>query len=143
MMRYVCASFLTSNALLRYIPAQTMRRKLQIKISSWLLILAVLTVAFNGVCQSAHAMQDHLSCATDGASQSAVSAANGCPCCPVEHDDSGACDDCVNCLCHASVILQPFRLSFIPVTFDIDPADPFNCFPEVYLPKFIPPQNLA
>ena len=119
-----------------------MLKNLPLKLSSWLLIVAVLTVAFNGVCQTAHAMQDCVS-KTVSASQPEVSAVDGCPCCPVEHDDFDACGDCVNCVCHASVIIQQFTLSYAPVTSDIASSEPFKSLPEVYLPKFIPPQNLV
>lgn len=119
-----------------------MLKTLPLKLSSWLLIVAVLTVAFNGFCQTAHAMQDCVS-KTVSASQVEVSAAGDCPCCPVEHDGFDACGDCVNCICHTSITIQQFTLSYVTVTSDIGLSERFTHLPEVYLSKFIPPQNLV
>lgn len=76
--------------------------------------------------------------------QSEIFASGQCPCCPVEHNDgTGVCDTCVNCICHVSLTFQPFHLTYTPFILDLKTSHPFKDLPEVYLSKFIPPQNRA
>lgn len=66
-----------------------------------------------------------------------------CPSCP-DHGDSSShhCDSC-SCPCHAALMHGPFK--FISSSFSIahESREPFRFLPDVYLSKFIPPQNLA
>jgi len=39
--------------------------------------------------------------------------------------------------------IHPFQLSYNPSIIDFGTSEEFKHLPEVYLPKFIPPQNLA
>ena len=120
-----------------------MRNLLHLKFLSLVLIVALLTVTINGVCESAHAMQSHVPAASDQAFQSEISLSDKCPCCPLEHNDFDGCDTCINCVCHVSLNIQQFELSYNPIIVDLKMSDPFRHIPEVYLSKFIPPQNLA
>lgn len=121
-----------------------MRKFLPLKLLSWLLLVVILTAMTHGLCESAHASQGELSVTWDQGSQSQVSASDQCPCCPLEHnDDQHSCDACINCICHASLTLQQFQLTYTPFIIDLKTSQPFRLLPEVYLSKFIPPQNLA
>jgi len=103
------------------------------------------TVTIDGVLESAHAMQSHVIAAGDQASPSEISASHQCPCSPLEqHKDYDGCDTGVNCACHAPLTMQPIQLSYNPSILDnLYASDPFKHLPEVYLSKFIPPQNQA
>jgi hypothetical protein len=105
----------------------------------------MLTVTIDGVHESAHAMQSHVIAASDQVSLLEIFASHQCPCSPLEqHKDYDGCDTCVNCVCHAPLTMQPFQLSYNPSILDsLYASDPFKHLPEVYLSKFIPPQNPA
>lgn len=92
----------------------------------------------------AHALESQISSLHDSAVTETAAGAS-VPCCPDDHHDSEspACDDCANCLCHVTVAPQLFRLNYLPVVSDLSSFTAFKLMPEVYLPKFIPPQNLV
>uniref|UniRef100_C6DYP2 DUF2946 domain-containing protein n=1 Tax=Geobacter sp. (strain M21) TaxID=443144 RepID=C6DYP2_GEOSM len=120
-----------------------MRENPLFKFTSWFILASVLLLLCNGVCSTAHALESLVSNSQDTAASTADRV--GAPCCPDNHHDSEspACDDCVNCLCHVTVAPQLFRLNYLPVFSDISSFAAFRLLPEVYLPKFIPPQNLV
>ena len=108
---------------------------------SWVLLLVMLTVAINGLHKGAHAMQCRVIVANDQLSYSEISATNQCPCCPVEqHNHSDGCYNCVHCACHVPLVVQPFQLGYSPLILNLSKSSLFRFLPEVYLPKFIPPQ---
>ncbi|HEY5974895.1 MAG TPA: hypothetical protein VIU41_09145 [Geobacteraceae bacterium] len=115
------------------------------KICSLLLIVVMLAFSVTGACASAHAIEGQLMAADDHACCAAgISAPQDCPSCPLD-DEHGAdgCSNCFNCLCHASLLSRPFQLAYQPFILLASCGEPFTALPEVYLPKFIPPQNLA
>jgi len=120
-----------------------MRKLISLKFFSKLLLIVMLTVTITSVYESAHAMQDHVKVANYQASPSEVSAAQQCPCAPFEqHKDYDGCDTCINCACHAPLTVQSFEfnnLSIQKTKFYFS----FKFLPEVYLSKFIPPQEQA
>ena len=68
------------------------------------------------------------------------------PCCPIDdhdHADIEHCTSCLHCACNAPLAAQNTLLSYAPSVSLLNPIDRLNHLPEVYLPKFIPPQNLA
>ena len=68
------------------------------------------------------------------------------PCCPVDdhgHSDADHCTSCLHCACNALMASKETHLSYAPTVSSLNPIDRFNHLPEVYLPIFIPPQNLA
>jgi hypothetical protein len=68
------------------------------------------------------------------------------PCCPVDdhdHADIDHCASCLHCACNAPLAAPGAVLSYAPSVSLLNPIDRFNHMPEVYLPIFIPPQNLA
>ena len=121
-----------------------MRNKIPLKFFSRLLLVVMLTVTINGMHESAHAMQSHVSAASDQTSPSDISESHQCPCTPLEqHKDFDGCDTCVNCACHATQTVQQFTFNYNPSFQDLQTSDPFKFLPEVYLSKFIPPQKQA
>lgn len=123
-----------------------MPKNIHLKFLSWALLVVMMTVTVNGVNKCAHAMQSHAAVANvqSVTSPPEVSASHHCPCSPLEqHNDSEDCDSCINCTCHVHLNIQPFQLSYNPIISEINTCDTFTHLPEVYLPKFIPPQNLA
>jgi hypothetical protein len=106
--------------------------------------MVMLTAMLVGMHESAHAMQSHVTAASDQASSSENSASHQCPCPPLEgHKDCDDCDTCINCACNATLTIEQFQLSYNPIIIDLSTSDPFKHLPEVYLSKFIPPENLV
>jgi hypothetical protein len=120
-----------------------MRIKSPKKIVTWALLIVTLFVTINCVHESAHAVQRDMA-ATGDTEQSTVSASHQCPFAPLEqHEDYDGCDACVNCACHAPLAFQQFQLSYRPMILALNTTYLFKHPPEVFLPKFIPPQNKA
>jgi hypothetical protein len=120
---------------------------LLIKFVSSALVLIMLMIIVGGLCTNACAVEKgtrtfHAISAQDNGVHSQAGADHS-PCSPCEDDDhSDGCDTCINCICHASMTVLPFALSYRPVISDLQTADPITALPEVYLSKFVPPQNL-
>lgn len=118
-----------------------MRRLIPLKFISEILLVIMLVVAVNGVHESAYAMQGSVSASSYQASLSKISAPHQCPCAPLEqHKDYDGCDTCINCACHAPLPVQVFKLSQNSIILSLSTSETFTYLPEVYLPKFIPPQ---
>ena len=120
-----------------------MRHSPVARIASFLVILPILLASLSGACREAHAAGE----ARD------LPAVRSCPvidgACddssPVSPDD-GQSDHCAAacyCACHLPVTMQPLQLHHAPVMSRLVTGEPFTFLPEVYLPRFIPPQNLA
>lgn len=121
-----------------------MRTLIPLKFFSLLLLVVMVTVTISGAYGNAHALQSHVAATGAQDVPSDLSAPHQCPCTPFEqHKDYDGCDTCVNCTCHASLVVQPFQLDYRPFELDLRPSDPFRFLPEVYLSKFIPPQKQA
>lgn len=115
------------------------------KVCSQVLVVVMLVISVTGACASAHDMEGQLTAAHDHACCDAgISAPHDCPACPLE-DEHGAdgCNTCFNCMCHASLLTQPFQLAYQPFILLPPGSEPFTALPEVYLAKFIPPQKQA
>ena len=108
-----------------------------LKFFASILIMALLMVTASGVYESAHAMKNLVSTASDQVTQPEVSDSNQCPTCPPDHKD---CHVCINCVCHSFLTIQPFQFSYTPPVLDLVTPERFKFLPEVYLSKFIPPQ---
>lgn len=114
------------------------------KSASLLLIIAMLTVTALFPCMQDAAAEQ--STGTQLQSFAAVdeTAGDHCPHCPDQgHSDSGHCDSSCSCSCHPPVIGQPVRIRLDEIVIDLVFLEPFTALPEVYLPKYIPPQNVA
>jgi hypothetical protein len=122
-----------------------MRKFIPLKFVSQLLLLVALIVIVHGVHESAHAMQDSVLASGDSViTHGQPSAPQNCPCAPpMEHKDYDGCDTCINCACHAMLAVPQLVLNYNPIILDLRFSDPYQYLPEVFLPKFIPPQILA
>jgi hypothetical protein len=119
-----------------------MRKLIPIKFISRILLVILLIVTINDVHESAHATENHLIAADAQSVHSDISAPHQCPCTPLESQkDYDGCETCVNCVCHAPLTVQPFKLIYNPSVAVLNAFDLFKYLPEVYLSKFIPPQK--
>ncbi|MBI5485166.1 MAG: hypothetical protein HY888_11985 [Deltaproteobacteria bacterium] len=119
-----------------------MRKFIPIQFFARLLLVVMLTVTVNGVHESVHAMQSDVSASSYQVSDVEVFASHQCPCSPLEqHKEYDGCNSCINCACHAPLIVQQFKIDFNPLVLDLQTSDPFRFLPEVFLTKFIPPQK--
>lgn len=122
----------------------SMRNVITLKFIARLLLIALFTVTLNCVHESAHAIQAPASTRDTQPEFKDTSETCNCPSQPSGHpQDSDECDDCYNCACHAPSTIQIFRLNYNPVIRNLGSSDSFKHLPEVFLPKFIPPQNHA
>lgn len=73
-----------------------------------------------------------------------VETSDHCPSCPID-DHPNTDHDHFSCDHHTymSMAAQTVYRHPVPVTLSIVNVDPFQFIPEVYLDKFIPPENLA
>jgi hypothetical protein len=111
---------------------------------SLLMMMVILAGFLNGFCQSACAteLSGDAKCQQSTGFSAAVE--EGCPSCPAdEHSGSHHCDSCCNCPCHAPLTEQPVQLFRSLQLSALVFFEPFTALPEVFLSKFIPPQNLA
>jgi hypothetical protein len=115
-----------------------MRKYLHLKFFSCALLVAIM--AMNIVCLH----EGECSVQESTIASDSTHAPKGSPVSPSgEHRDYDGCDTCINCACHAPLSSQPLRLCYNPLVSALALSDPYNSLPEVYLPKFIPPQNNA
>jgi len=121
-----------------------MRKFIHIKFFSWVFLVVILTVTLNGVHESAHAMQSQVSAASDQLSHSEISTPHQCPCTPLEqHKDYDGCDTCINCACHAPLVVQPFQIGYNPIILESSASNPLKHLPEVFLSLFVPPDSAS
>ena len=118
-----------------------MQTLIPLKLVSRLLLLVLLTISIHCVHGTSHAMQYEPTVA--GVQADDASATHQCPCAPEQHEDHDDCDSCCNCVCHSSLAIRPFQLSYKPFILNLSSHDPFKHIPDVYLSKFVPPQIQA
>lgn len=107
-----------------------------------LLILVILTMVMSADHRHAYALQS-------SPTQPALTAAiiepddHACPCAPNgQQSDHHDCNSCCSCDCHAPLAPHAFTLDYTPCITELVLTTPFRKMPEVYLAKFVPPQNL-
>ncbi len=116
------------------------------KIVAFFLIGIVLTFSSTGFCQDFHA--------TASSCQAACKIKNSASLCdtpidksPASPADEHSSDDHGNsncyCACHLPLTCSTIAISYLPHMSVLTVFMPFKAFPEIYLDKFIPPQNLA
>lgn len=118
------------------------------KLVSFILIMVTLTLATAGLCYDAGAEEiaSAKSLKTTHAAIPSLTSIKSNPIFPGDQstDDDGLCGPCRYCACHAPLITYQIRIAYTPrVVIVMIASDPLIVLPEVYLPKFIPPQNLA
>ncbi len=115
------------------------------KIVSLLLVVLIGSASLFSLCQIAHA-SDHSEC-TRGvkAAATAVTTEHGCdPALPAgEQRDTDQCDSSCYCTCNLPVTGSPLQFDKKLLIAELTAIEVFTALPEVFLPKFIPPQNLA
>jgi hypothetical protein len=110
------------------------------KLTSLLLVVIILVASTLCLCRETHATGQPetaaVSCDAD--------ADPSCPACP-DKGGSDADHDAASCFCpcHLPLIVQPVRICPAPLMSRLFFFEPLTVFPEVYLPKFIPPQITA
>jgi hypothetical protein len=109
------------------------------KFTSLLLVVMILAASVHGFCQESHAMEQSPVLSADTGWDAGQS-----PSCPGE-DHSDADHDAASCFCscHLPMIVLPLDIQPSPIVGTLSFFDRFTALPEIYLPKFIPPQNLA
>ncbi len=115
------------------------------QIISLFLVVAILVAPTFCLCQELPG-GDHLrverSHAADHDSVKACGGqSQGCPGADGSGADHGA-SDCFGS-CHLPIVAQALRIHHVPLVSGLSPIEPFTALPEVYLSKFIPPQNQA
>ena len=125
-----------------------MRRQLFRKYVSFLMSMVMFTISVAGFCQSAHSFELSVDphARTGGHLSAAIETENGCPICPMDgHSESEPdhCESSCYCACHAPLMPQPVQIVCSRQSSPLIFIESFKAIPEVYLSKFIPPQNLA
>lgn len=111
------------------------------KFVTLLLLAVVIAASVVGLCREAHAVEECWG--SHGAETSACSLAGAddhCPSCPADEHTGGGCASSCYCSCHLPVTSQFGFSVHTPHVSTLVPLDSFFRFPEVYLPKFVPPQ---
>jgi hypothetical protein len=114
------------------------------KSASLLLIVMILAASGFSLCGGAHAQEHAWGGESRESSAAASVAADHCPGCP-DGGHAGADHDASSCYCscHLPLTEQFVRIQHDPVIAELVSFEPFSVLPEVYLPRFIPPQNLV
>ena len=116
-----------------------MGRTLPSKSIALILLLVMVSIALGGVvCRGAdpHAHQ--------GVKVSAVDFHGDAPCCPdTGHSDGDHCQSCLSCPCHAPLAGDTIQFNHSPSFRLLSFVEHHTAPPDVYLSKFVPPQNLA
>ncbi len=124
-----------------------MRHRLLRKFNAVLLLVVIVTVSATGICRGQHGMgqsRDDAHC-RQGEARSLYAVTDGCcPSSPVEeHSDENHCAASCYCQCHLPLFPEAVVINHSPEVTLLSLSDPVRFLPEVYLPKFVPPQNLA
>lgn len=109
-----------------------------------LFMLVMFTISVTGFCPSAHSFEppSHMD---NAQAQCPSNVSEGhCPCCPAEeHPLPGSCDSSCHCSCHAPLTPQRINIASVLQISPLVFSEPFKALPEVFLSKFVPPQNRA
>ncbi len=112
--------------------------------TSLLLVVVILMAPTFCLCQEING-EDHLRIErSQAAGHGSIGNCDQSPCCPGD-DDAGGSHDASGCFCscHLPVTVHVPRIHHVPLVGDVSTFEPFTALPEVYLSKFIPPQNQA
>ena len=111
-----------------------------LRIVSLILTVVMLAGSVIGTHGSVHAADHHPTAIADHGSVPGDSPSDPAPC---QHDEADGCSSCLNCTCHAPLIVRPLQLYYNPLVSHTLAPEPFTALPEVFLAKFVPPQNHA
>lgn len=119
-------------------------RQLIYKNVSFCMIIIMFAITVTGFCRGAHAAELSFDAPSEQSASYLNAVENQCPSCPIdEHSAPDHCDSSCNCPCHAPLTAQPVQVVCSQLITPLVFSEPFKAVPEVYLSKFIPPQNLA
>lgn len=111
------------------------------KITALLMVMVIVTMAVAGFCRSAHASEPPGDAPYGHCAGHFDEMEQQCPDCPDDsHSGPDQCDSSCNCSCHASLAAQPIQLRYSPQIATLVAIEPIKSLPDVYLPKFVPPQ---
>jgi hypothetical protein len=108
-----------------------------------LVIVSLIASVVGGLCSDVH---PDAHCSPAGSECSKISKTPGSVPCNPDHDghsDDGHCDDCCGCSCNRSVVSAVVDLHYSPLVTTLSGNEPLSVFPEVFIPKFVPPESLA
>lgn len=115
--------------------------------TSFLLVVVILLAPTLCLCQEIHEIHgtDHQQVERSQASgHGSLGGCDQCPGIPGDDDgDAGHDASACFCSCHLPVTTQALRIHHVLLVSDLSIVERFTAIPEVYLPKFIPPQNQA
>ena len=110
------------------------------KTASLLLIVTILAASGLCSCLDSHAAQQSPTAAVT----TECGGADHCPACPGDnHSDADHDAASCFCSCHLPLLVFPMEIQPSPIAGKLSFFERFTAVPEVFLPKFIPPQNLA
>jgi len=113
-----------------------MGRILSTKSIALILLLVLVSSALGGVVC--------LGAGSHAAEASVVDCHGDAPCCPdTGQGDGDHCRSCLSCPCHAPLAGDTLHLRYSPSFRILSFVEHHTAPPDVYLPKFVPPQNLA
>jgi hypothetical protein len=114
------------------------------KSASLFLIVMILAASGFCLCGEAHAQEPSWGGESRETYTTGTAAADHCPGCPDGgHSQSSHDASSCYCSCHLPITEQLVRIQHDPETTEIISFEPFTALPKVYLPRFIPPQNLV
>ena len=104
-----------------------------------ILLLVMVSIALGGgVCLGADLHPIH------GANAAAIDHHGDPPCCPdTGHGGGDHCQGCLSCPCHAPLAGDMLQLHYSPSLRILSFVEYYTAPPDVFFPKFVPPQNLA
>jgi len=110
-----------------------------------LMICVMLSISMFGNCNGAHGSAEaSWAQASESCAAAVASDAGHCPSCPADdHAAPGQCDSACYCDCHAPLKASPFQLVCNQLFSQLSFSESSKAIPEVFLSKFVPPQNLA
>ncbi len=109
-------------------------------VTSLFLIVTILVASGLCSCLDSHAAQQSPAAAV----AADCGGAGHCPACPGDdHSDTDHDAGSCFCACHLPLIAPKIEICYNPIVTSLFPLEKFSAIPEVFLPKFIPPQNLA
>jgi len=107
-------------------------------------MVIILAVSALSLCRETHATEQSRVAYQQAACEAFGGSADHCPACPDGgHPDEDQCASSCYCSCHLPVTEQSLMIGYSSIVADLLHFERFTALPEVYLPKFIPPQNLT
>lgn len=121
-----------------------MKRILYEKCISFLMVVVMFTISVTGIYRSALATECPGDVKYGQCAGSPSPVEKACPSCPVDdHSVPDHCDSSCYSPRHAPLTVPAVQIVYLPLISQLEFYEPFKALPEVYLPKFIPPDILA